>query len=49
MMARIILFGWLVVRLATGCEIDCKPESVNHALTREDIVFRGTIMEITGS
>ena len=49
MMARMILFGWLVVRLATGCEIDCKPESVNHALKREDIVFRGTIMEITES
>jgi len=49
MMTRMILFGWLVVRFAAGCEIDCKPESVNHALKREDIVFRGTILEITKS
>ena len=44
-----ILFGWMVVRLAAACEIDCKPESVNHALKRENIVFRGTITEITES
>jgi hypothetical protein len=49
LMTRFILFGWLLVRMVAGCEIDCKPESVKHAIKREDIVFRGTITQITGS
>lgn len=49
MIWRLILLASAVVGLASGCELNCKTQSPKRALKTSDIVFRGTVAEVTES